>query len=120
MRVQVTRSDGAVDRDVWDANAVLSVSGNPAVKLSADRLALRNGLGSSLVTITGRGDFKLKVASAGMEKTVPLADWTGEPVHVVSGTLSSSQTWSGVYHITAATSRSPPASRSRWRRARSC
>ena len=89
-----------MDRDVWDANAVLSVSGNPAIKLSVDRLALRNGLGSSLVTITGRGDFKLKVAAAGLEKTVPLADWTGKPVHVVSGTLSSSQTWSGIYRIT--------------------
>ncbi len=100
VRVQIMGRDGAVDRDVWDANAVLSVSGNRAISLSTNRVALRNGLGSSLVTVTGRGDFELKVSVAGMEKTVWLADLTGEPVHVVSGTLDSSQTWSGVCRVT--------------------
>jgi len=57
VRVEVLRQDGAVDRDVWDANAVLSVSNNPTISLSPDRLVLRNGLGSSLVTFTGEGDF---------------------------------------------------------------
>jgi hypothetical protein len=99
VRVQVTGEGGAADKDLWDANAVLSVSGNPAVKLSMDRLAVRNGLGSGLVTFTGRGDFDLTVSVAGLEKTVGLADWTDEPVHVVSGTLGSSRTWSGVYHV---------------------
>lgn len=99
VRVQITGKDGAVDRDIWDANAVLSVSGNEAVKLSTDRLVLHNGLGSVLTTFTGGGDFNLTVCAGGMEKTVPLADWTDEPVRAVSGTLDSSQTWSGVYHI---------------------
>jgi len=99
VRVQVTGRDGEVDKDIWDANAVLSVSGNPAVKASVDRLALRNGLGSGLVTFTGRGDFELTVTVDGLETTVSLADWTDEPVHVVSGVLSGSVTWSGVYHI---------------------
>jgi len=99
VRVQVTGEGGAIDKDLWDANAVLSVSGNPAIQLSADRLALCNGLGSGLVTFTGGGDFNLTVSVAGLEKTVGLADRTAEPVHVVSGTLGGSQTWSGVVHV---------------------
>jgi len=100
VRVEVLRQDGAVDRDVWDANAALSVSNNPTISLSPDRLVLRNGLGSSLVTFTGEGDFGLTVRVNDMDKTVGLADWTREPVHIVSGALSTSQTWSGVYHVT--------------------
>lgn len=99
VRVHITGRDGAVDKDVWDANAVLSVSGNPAIKASVDRLVLCNGLGSVLVTFTGSGDFELTVSAEGLEKTVPLADWTGRPVHVVSGSLRESQTWSGVHHV---------------------
>ena len=100
VRVEIARPDGTVNRDIWDANAVLSVSGNPAVGLSTDRVALYNGLGSALVTFTGTGDFELTARVNGMEKTATLADWTGQPVRVASGTLRQSQTWSGVCHIT--------------------
>ena len=101
VRIEITKPDGAVDRDIWDANAVLSVSGNPAVSLSPDRLALYNGLGSALVTFTGRGDFELTARVNGMEQTATLADWTGLAVHTVSGILRPSQaTWSGVYRVT--------------------
>ena len=72
VRVQVAGPDGAVDRDVWDANAVLSVSGNSVVDLSTDRVALRNGLGSGLVTFTGGGDFDLTVSVGDLAKTVRL------------------------------------------------
>ena len=100
VRVEITKPDGAVDRDIWDANAVLSVSGNPAVGLSTDRLALYNGLGSALVTFTGAGDFELTARINGMEQTATLADGTGLAVRTVSGVLRQSQTWSGVYHVT--------------------
>jgi len=119
VRVEIAGPNGVVDRDVWDANAVLSVSGNPTIRLSTSRLALYNGLGSALVTFTGSGDFDLtaRVAQSpsagqsnpsppgagvppGMAKTVTLADWTGQPVYTVSGILRQSQTWSGVYHVT--------------------
>jgi hypothetical protein len=59
VRVEMARPDGTVDRGIWDAEAVLSVAGNPAVRLSPDRVVLYNGLGSALVTITGSGDFAL-------------------------------------------------------------
>lgn len=101
VRVEITRADGAVDRDIWDANAILSVSGNPAVSLSTDRLALYNGLGSALVTFTGRGDFELTARVNGMEQTATLVDWTDLPVRTISGILRPSQAnWSGVYHVT--------------------
>jgi hypothetical protein len=100
IRVEILKADGTADRDVWDANAVLSVAGNPAVRLDPNRLALYNGLGSALVTVTGGGDFELTAHVNGMEKTVTLADWSVLPVQVVSGTLTQSQTWSGVYHVT--------------------
>ncbi len=100
VRVEITKPDGTVDRDIWDANAVLSVSGNPGVGLSTDRVVLYNGLGSTLVTVTGRGDFELTARVNGMEETATLADWTGLPVHAVSGSLQQSQTWTGVYHVT--------------------
>ncbi|MEN6424575.1 MAG: right-handed parallel beta-helix repeat-containing protein [Phycisphaerales bacterium] len=100
VRVQIVDSKGVVDRDICDANAVLSVSGDSAVGLSTDRVALCNGLGSGLVTFTGSGDFELTVSVGDVAKTVRLVDWTDEPVHIVSGTVTESQTWSGVYHIT--------------------
>ena len=101
VRVQVVDANGVVDRDVWDANAVLSVSGEMVVEPAVDRVTLCNGLGSELVTFTGGGDFDLTVSVGSLAKTVRLVDWTDEPVQVVSGTLAESQTWSGVYHVTA-------------------
>jgi hypothetical protein len=100
VRVEIAGPNSVVNRDIWDANAVLSVSGNPTVRASVNRVTLYNGLGSALVTFTGSGDFKLTASANGMEKTVTLADWTGEPVHTASGVLRLSQTWSGVCRIT--------------------
>jgi len=100
VRVQIVDPNGVVNRDIWDANAVLSVSDDSGIELSADRVALRNGLGSGLVTFTGGGDFDLTVSVGDLAKTVRLADWSDESVQVVSGSLAGSQTRSGVYRIT--------------------
>ncbi len=100
VRVEITGPNGVVDRDIWDANAVLSVSGNPTIRLSVNRVDLYNGLGSALVTFTGSGDFKLTANANGMEKTTTLVDWTGQPVRAASGVLRQSQTWKGVCRIT--------------------
>jgi hypothetical protein len=100
VRVEILRADGTADRDVWDANAVLSVAGNPSVRLDPNLITLHNGLGSGLVTITGKGAFQLTARVNGMERTAALMDWSGQAVHIVSGTLSQSQTWTGVYRIT--------------------
>jgi len=99
VRVEIAGPNDGVNRDIWDANAVLSVSGNPTINLSPDRLNLYNGLGSLLVTFTGRGDFELTARVNNLEKTVTLVDWTTQPVHTVSGILRQSQPWSGVYRV---------------------
>jgi len=99
VRLEITRPDGRVDRDIWDANAVLSVVGNPSIRLSTDRVDLYNGLGSALVTVTGSGDFTLQARVNGLEKTATLADWSKRPVRTASGILRQSQTWSGAYQI---------------------
>jgi hypothetical protein len=100
VRVEIAGPNDVVCKDIWDANAVLSVSGNPTIRPSTERVALCHGLGSSLVTFTGAGDFELTARVDGREQTVTLVDWTHQPVHVASGTLNKSQTWSGIYHIT--------------------
>jgi hypothetical protein len=99
VRVEITGPNGVVNRDIWDANAVLSVSGNPAVRASVEQFALYNGLGSALVTFTGSGDFELTASVNDMKKAATLADWTGRPVRVASGVLRRSQTWNGVCRI---------------------
>lgn len=101
VRVEIAGPNEVVNRDIWDANAVLSVSGNPAVSLSTHNVLLYNGLGSVLVTVTGLGDFELTARVNNLEKTVTLTDWSSQPVHTVSGTLPQSQTWAGVYRISS-------------------
>ncbi len=99
VRIEILTDDGKVHRDIWNAVASLSVD-NPDVTISTDQVVLYNGLGSSFVTFTGNGDFTLTASVADMQAGKALADWSGRPVNTVSGTLSNSAAWSGVYHIT--------------------
>jgi len=99
VRVEILADDGNVERSLWNAEASFSVD-NPDVNMSTDQVVLYNGLGSALVTFTGNGDFTLTVDVMGMQANKSLADWSIQPVNTVSGTLSNSVTWSGIYHIT--------------------
>jgi len=93
--------DGAYNRDLWDATATLTVTGNPGITLSTSQVTLRNGVGSALVTITGSGGFTLSADVGGNTATRTLADLTGTSMTAVSGTLSGAAlTWSGVVHVT--------------------
>ncbi|MEA3367253.1 MAG: hypothetical protein U9R68_03955, partial [Planctomycetota bacterium] len=100
VRVQIVNStDGTVYRDLWDATATLA-SDNPAVTLSDDTVTLYNGLGSALVTFTGSGDFNLTATVDDLQEAAGLTDWSAQPVTEVSGSLASSETWSGIVHVT--------------------
>jgi len=100
VRVEVVRSDGNVERELWDAVATLSVN-NQGVNLSTNRIVLRNGFGSVLVTFIGSGDFILTANVNGMEDSRLLTDLSGEPITSISGTLAGSSTlWNGIIHIT--------------------
>ncbi|MFH1715797.1 MAG: CotH kinase family protein, partial [Planctomycetota bacterium] len=100
IRVEILDDEGSIDRSLWDAAATLSVPDNPDIRLSTDQVTLYNGLGSELVTFTGGGDFTLTVEVNGLQTGAILADWSDQPVSTVSGGISKSQTWSGIYHIT--------------------
>ncbi|MBN1505640.1 MAG: lamin tail domain-containing protein [Sedimentisphaerales bacterium] len=99
VRVEFRDNAGAIAMDRWDAVATLSVD-NPDVQFSPDHVHLYNGLGSALVMFTGRGDFTLTADIDGAKTAASLIDWSSRPVQSVSGSLDSSATWSGVYHVT--------------------
>ena len=99
VRVELRDNAGAIAVDRWDAVATLSID-NPGVQLSTDHVHLYNGLGSALVTLTGRGDFTLTADIDGAKTAASLVDWSSQPIHSVSGSLDSAATWSGIYHIT--------------------
>ncbi|MBE0535750.1 MAG: lamin tail domain-containing protein [Phycisphaerae bacterium] len=99
VRVEIVNDDGTVNRDVWDATANLSVADNAGVSLSASRITLYNGRGSGLVTFTGSGDFTLCAEVQGLQAAKTLDDLSGQPVNTVSGGITDSQSWSGIYHV---------------------
>jgi hypothetical protein len=100
VRVELRGADGARDKNLWDTEITLGTD-NPAVTLSTNRLTLKHGLGSTLVTFSGGGDFTL-VASAGVTRaTRPLASLAQAPVMMAGGTLSGTgTTWRGVVQVT--------------------
>jgi hypothetical protein len=100
VRIEVIRPDGNIERDLWDAVATLSID-NPDVNISTSGIVLRNGLGSTLVKFTGRGDFTLTAKVNGLEDSRFLTDLSNEPIQNISGTLSADSTvWEGIIHIT--------------------
>ncbi len=99
VRVEVLGDGGRVERGLWDAKASLRVD-MPDVTCSPAEVRLYNGLGSALVTFSGSGDFKLTAELAGLSASRKMTDLADEPVTIVSGTLATSDTWRGLYHVT--------------------
>jgi hypothetical protein len=76
-------------------------TGPSGVVLSTNRVVLRNGLGSALITCTGGGDFQLTAAVNDLSATRALTSLGSAPVTEVGGTLSgAATTWTGVIHVT--------------------
>ena len=100
VRVEIRRDDGNVNRDVWDAEATLTVE--PAeVALSTNRVVLRNGLGSALVTFSGGGDLTLTATVDDLSATRTLTHLAGAPTLRVGGTLTgAATTWRGWVQVT--------------------
>jgi hypothetical protein len=100
VRVEALDREGGRERSLWDADVVLAAD-QPGVTLSTNRVRLRNGLGSSLVTVTGTGDFNLSATLNSLQTSKPLTSLAGQPVTSVGGTLPAGQTvWSGVVRVT--------------------
>ncbi len=101
VRVEVIAPDGQPDRDLWNAEAMLTVD-VPGITLSTNRVDLRNGLGSALVTFSGGGNFTLTATVGSLSTNRALQDLTGASVTTVSGTLpGTTSTWNGVVHVTS-------------------
>src|ERR1051326_5661323 len=100
VRVELRNGSGLRDWSVWDSEATLSTDG-AGVLLSTNKVTLRNGLGSTLVTFTGGGDFNLYAGIGALQTNRPLSDLVGLPTNIVSGTLTAANTnWSGIMLVT--------------------
>ena len=101
VRVEALDSQGGLERMLWNAEAELIVD-RPGVTLSTNRVALRNGMGSSLVMFSGGGNFSLTATLGPLQATRSLMDRSSEPVTSTGGTLSGASTlWSGVVRVTS-------------------
>ena len=99
VRLEMVYDDGRIARDLWDAEATLSVN-NHTVSLSTDHITLYNGLGSVLVTFNGSGDVTLSAELNGVHATATLMDWSAQPIEVHTDRLDQSETWTGIHRIT--------------------
>jgi hypothetical protein len=98
VRVEVRNANGQPERELWDADAALS--GDNGVGLSTNRVRLRNGLGSVLVTFTDGGDFNLTAAVGALGATRPLVTMRDASITTIGGSLSGSNVWSGRVRVT--------------------
>jgi hypothetical protein len=100
VRIELRDSHGARDRGAWDAEAELSVT-QSNVTLSTNRVTLRNGLGSSLVTFGGGGDLELVVSCNGLTARRTIMSMQNQPMTRIGGTLpGASTTWTGLVLVT--------------------
>ncbi len=101
VRAELKNADGSLARQVWDAEAALSVTGSGAT-INPDRVTLRNGIGSALVDLDASGEVTLTAGALGLETSRTLARLgEGAPVTTVSGELQNTLTeWSGIVRVT--------------------
>jgi hypothetical protein len=101
IRVEALGPDGNRERELWNADAVLTVD-SPGIALSTNHVALFNGLGSALVVFTGSGNFNLTASLAGLAATKPMTDATALSSATFGGTLPGASTiWSNVVRVTS-------------------
>lgn len=101
VRVEVRDSSGARDWNLWNAEASLAVD-QLGVSLSTNRVALRNGLGTVLLTISGNANFALTANVNGTQTSRSVTNLSGQPITSTGGTLSgASTTWGGIVNVTS-------------------
>ncbi|HUR47421.1 MAG TPA: hypothetical protein VMZ27_16175 [Candidatus Saccharimonadales bacterium] len=87
------------ERELWDAEATLSADGGTV--LSTNRVQMRNGLGSALVTFTGGNDFTLTAKLGALQATHALTSLATTVAAGAGGTLPAGETvWSGLVRVT--------------------
>ena len=100
IRVEALDASGRPDHLLWDAVATLEVASG-AVTLQPDRIPLRNGQGSALVSVSGSGDFTLRATLGALEAVRPVRALLDGGAPPVSGELPSGNVvWSGIVRVT--------------------
>jgi hypothetical protein len=100
VRVELRNSAGLRDWSVWDSVATLSTD-KPGITLSTNKITLRNGLGTALVTFAGGADFSLTAGIGALQTNRPLTSLLGMPTNIVAGLLTPLNTnWSGIMLVT--------------------
>ena len=99
VRVELHNGQTGRERESWDAVATLTADGGTA--LSTNKVQLRNGMGSALVTFTGGSNFTLSADVASLHTTHALTSLSNAVVTFAGGTLSAGETvWSGLVRVT--------------------
>ena len=100
VRVEILSQAGERNWELWDAEVNLSVD-QPGVTLSTNRVVLRNGMGTALLTIATNINLTMR-ATHGSETSVRwVRSRVNEGVTYASGTLAgASTTWSGLVLVT--------------------
>src|SRR3954462_823034 len=99
VRLELLRPDGSRDWNAWDADGILSA--NNGITLSTNRITLRNGLGSALVSFSGAGDFSLTASVGALQTNRVIRSLTAAPVTALGGTLTGTTSfWTGTIRIT--------------------
>ena len=101
VRVELRNNAGNLNRWAWDREVDLWVS-DPSVSLSADKVTVRNGLGTALVVASGATDFVLEARLGGIRSEARAVRHSGDQiVREFSGVLPGQNTiWSGLVHVT--------------------
>ncbi|MDP6524503.1 MAG: choice-of-anchor Q domain-containing protein [Kiritimatiellia bacterium] len=100
VRMNLRDESGRVRRDIWDAVAEISVD-DANVTVSPESFALRNGVGSGLITFSGGSNMAVTVTVGTQEVSRALVTLVDAPMTNVAGTLPGTNTsWTGVVHVT--------------------
>jgi len=99
VRIEVLTPQGTRDWSLWDGEALLSADSG-AVTLSTNRVPMRNGMGSVLVSFGGGGDFNLTATVGALQATRTLVSVAGSLVTTVGGTSAGDAVWSGIVRVT--------------------
>lgn len=100
VRVEALDAQGSPDRSLWNAEVTLHAD-RPEVVLSTNVLVLRNGMGSTLLSVGAVDGFTLTAALGVLEASRPVANLSDTTPATAGGTLPGTEsTWSGVILVT--------------------
>ncbi len=98
--VKLRDDDGAINRNVWDADAIIEITSPINSASTPNKIEIYNGVGSGLVQVDTETDtltFMIAVGSHQIETTIQ-NQMAIEPT-AVSGEIATDTTWSGIVEV---------------------